>query len=102
MRKHAKTVAKGGFVTVKYVAIFLLKVYKATFSRWKGKKTCVYTPSCSVYSMEAYRSFGFFQGKLADFFASFALRPVGKGWFRPCANKPQGKDEVVCLMDLWE
>lgn len=90
MRKHAKTVARGGFVTVKYMAIFLLKVYKATFSRWKGKKTCIYTPSCSVYSMEAYRSFGFFKGSWLTFLRLLRCAPWGKGGFDPVPTNLRG------------
>ena len=45
------------------LAILLLKGYKATFSRWKGKR-CIYTPSCSVYAMEAYAEYGFFAATL--------------------------------------
>ena len=37
---------------MKYVCIALLKLYKATLSKLKGGKVCIYTPSCSVYSME--------------------------------------------------
>lgn len=44
---------------MKYVCIGLLKLYKATLSRLKGRKVCIYTPSCSVYSMEAYAEHGF-------------------------------------------
>ena len=48
---------------MKYLAIALLKLYKATLSKWKGKR-CIYTPGCSVYSMEAYEKFGFVKGSL--------------------------------------
>ncbi len=49
---------------MKYVAIWLLKLYKATLSPLKGKHTCIFTPSCSVYAMEAYREYGFVKGSI--------------------------------------
>ena len=52
---------RGGMRVVKYICIWLLKAYKATLSRVKGK-TCRFTPSCSVYGMEAFEAHGFFKG----------------------------------------
>lgn len=49
---------RGGMRVVKYICIWLLKAYKATLSRVKGK-TCRFTPSCSVYGMEAFEAHGF-------------------------------------------
>jgi len=68
---------------VKYVAIWLLKLYKATVSKWKGRKTCIYTPSCSVYSMEAYRKHGFFAGSWLTLKRLLRCGPWGKGGFDP-------------------
>lgn len=68
---------------MKYVAILLLKLYKATLSKWKGGKRCIYTPSCSVYSMEAYREFGFFKGSLLTLKRLLRCAPWGKGGFDP-------------------
>ncbi|MDD3831678.1 MAG: membrane protein insertion efficiency factor YidD [Clostridia bacterium] len=48
---------------MKWICIALLKAYKATLSKCKNK-TCIYTPSCSVYSMEAYEQYGFIRGTM--------------------------------------
>lgn len=67
---------------MKYIAIALLKLYKATISKWKGKR-CIYAPSCSVYSMEAYARFGFFKGSWLTFKRLVKCAPWGKGGFDP-------------------
>lgn len=67
---------------MKYVAIALLKLYKATISKWKGKR-CIYTPSCSVYSMEAYQKRGFVVGSWLTLKRLLRCAPWGKGGFDP-------------------
>ena len=74
---------QGGVAAMKYIAIALLKLYKATLSKLKGGKRCIYTPSCSVYSMEAYRSFGFFVGSWMTLKRLCRCAPWGKGGFDP-------------------
>lgn len=68
---------------MKYLAIALLKLYKATISKLKGKHTCIYSPSCSVYSMEAYKSFGFIKGTVLTIRRLARCAPWGKGGFDP-------------------
>lgn len=75
---------------MKYVAIFLLKVYKATFSRLKGRHTCIFTPSCSVYAMEAYREYGFVKGSWLTAKRLLRCRPNGKAGFDPLALNVKG------------
>lgn len=75
---------------MKYVAIALLKLYKATLSKWKGTKTCIYTPSCSVYSIEAYQSFGFWGGSWLTAKRLLRCAPWGKGGFDPVPQNLKG------------
>lgn len=76
---------------MKYVAIALLKLYKATLSKLKGGKRCIYTPSCSVYSMEAYMSFGFVKGSWLTLKRLLRCAPWGKGGFDPVPTNLKGK-----------
>lgn len=76
---------------MKYVCIGLLKLYKATFSKWKGGKKCIYCPSCSVYSMEAYAEFGFFRGTFLTLKRLLRCAPWGKGGFDPIPYNLKGK-----------
>ncbi len=75
---------------MKYVAIALLKVYKATISKIKGKR-CIFTPSCSVYSMEAYKEYGFFKGSWLTLRRLVRCAPWGKGGFEPIPTNLKGK-----------
>lgn len=75
---------------MKYVCIGLLKLYKATLSRLKGRKVCIYTPSCSVYSMEAYAD-GFFVGSWLTLKRLVRCAPWGKGGFDPVPVNLRGK-----------
>lgn len=75
---------------MKYIAIALLKLYKATLSKWKGAKRCIYTPSCSVYSMEAYEKFGFVKGSFFTVKRLLRCAPWGKGGFDPVPANLKG------------
>ena len=76
---------------MKYVAIALLKLYKATLSKLKVGKRCIYTPSCSVYSMEAYERHGFVVGSWLTLKRLLRCAPWGKGGFDPVPTNLRGK-----------
>lgn len=63
---------------MKWLAIGLLKLYKLTLSKLIGKN-CRYYPTCSVYSMEAYYSYGFFIGTFLTAKRLLRCTPWGKG-----------------------
>lgn len=63
---------------MRYVCILLLKLYKATLSKIIGRE-CKFTPTCSVYSMEAYREHGFFVGTYLTAKRLWRCSPWGKG-----------------------
>lgn len=62
---------------MKWICIALLKVYKAIISPLLGK-SCIYTPSCSVYAMEAYEEHGFFKGSFLTAKRVFSCNPWSK------------------------
>ena len=74
---------------MKYVAIALLKLYKGTISKIKGKR-CIFTPSCSVYGMEAYKEFGFVKGSWLTLRRVCRCAPWGKGGFDPIPTNLKG------------
>ncbi|MBA2500703.1 MAG: membrane protein insertion efficiency factor YidD [Chitinophagaceae bacterium] len=43
--------------------IWLIRFYQIVISPWFGPK-CRFTPSCSQYSLEAFKKFGLFKGFL--------------------------------------
>ncbi len=46
---------------MKYVLIFLVRLYQAGISPW-FPPSCRYTPTCSQYAVEALQKYGFFKG----------------------------------------
>jgi len=46
---------------MKYIAIFLIRLYQAGISPWFPPSSR-YTPTCSQYSVEAFKKHGFFKG----------------------------------------
>jgi len=75
---------------VRYVFIFLLKIYKAVLSPLVGK-TCIYTPTCSVYAMEAYREYGSVIGSWLTLKRLLKCGPWCKGRFDPVPYRLGGK-----------
>lgn len=75
---------------MKYICIALLKLYKATFSKLKGKR-CIFCPSCSVYAMEAYETHGFWVGSWLTLKRLLRCAPWGKGGFDPVPESLRGK-----------
>ena len=67
---------------MKYVCVELLRLYKNTLSKIKGKK-CIYTPSCSVYGIESFLAHGFFKGGWLTLKRVLRCAPWGKGGFDP-------------------
>ena len=72
------------------LAILLLKAYKATISKLLGKK-CIFTPSCSVYSMECYASYNFFYASWLTLKRLCRCAPWSKGGFDPVPYNKKGK-----------
>ena len=68
---------------MKRVCIALLKFYKKLLSPLKPYSTCIYYPTCSVYAMEAYETFGFFKGSFLTLRRLLTCTPWGKGGFDP-------------------
>lgn len=68
----------------------MLRLYKATISKLKGGKRCIFTPSCSVYSMEAYRRYGFVKGSLMTAKRLARCNPMNKGGFDPVPLNVKG------------
>lgn len=69
-------------LTMRYLAIGLLKLYKATLSKIIGRH-CIYTPTCSVYSMEAYANYNLLIASVMTLKRILRCAPWGKGGFDP-------------------
>ena len=65
-----------------YILIKLIKCYKFLISPLLGN-SCRYLPTCSDYSIEAFKTFGFFKGLLLSVKRILSCHPWGNSGFDP-------------------
>ena len=63
--------------------IFLIKVYRKIISALKGRPTCIYTPTCSQYAIEALEKYGFMKGSFLSIKRILRCHPFAKGGYDP-------------------
>ena len=78
---------------MKKILIYLIQFYRAHLSKLKGKGTCIYTPTCSEYAVEALEKHGALKGSLLAVFRILRCNPVAKGGYDPVpeVRKVKGK-----------
>ena len=69
-----------------YILIKLIKFYQYIASPLIGH-SCRYLPTCSEYSIEALKTFGFFKGFFLSFKRILSCHPWGNGGFDPVKKK---------------
>ena len=79
---------------MRWICIGMLKLYKIFLSPVMGKN-CLFYPTCSVYSMEAYRVHGFFRGSWLTAKRLVKCGPWSKGGFDPIPYKFGGSIKWV-------
>ncbi len=62
--------------------VFLIRVYQYTLSPYIGR-SCRYTPTCSVYSVEAIRKYGPFKGGWMALKGVVSCTPWGGSGYDP-------------------
>ena len=67
---------------MKYVLIFLIKVYQKTISPYKWTK-CPYYPTCSCYGLEAVQKYGAIKGGGLAVWRILRCNPFSKGGYDP-------------------
>ncbi len=67
---------------MKYVLIFLIKVYQNTFSRVMPP-SCRFYPSCSQYGVEALKKYGVFKGSWLTIKRVARCHPFNPGGYDP-------------------
>ena len=65
-----------------YVLVKLIKCYKFVISPLLGN-SCRYLPTCSEYSIESLKTFGFIKGSFLSLKRILSCHPWGKGGFDP-------------------
>ncbi len=73
---------KGSDRLLSFIAVYLIKVYKAVLSPVFGTK-CRFYPSCSQYGLEAIRKYGFFYGVPVLLSRLVRCNPLNDGGYDP-------------------
>ena len=73
-----------------YILIKFIKIYKYLISPLIGP-TCRYLPTCSEYSIEALKTYGFSKGLLLSFKRIMSCHPWGNSGFDPVKKEMKTK-----------
>ena len=73
-----------------YTLIKLIKFYRYLISPLLGQ-SCRYLPTCSEYSIEALRTYGFFKGLFLSIKRIFSCHPWSAGGFDPVKKEMKVK-----------
>jgi len=73
-----------------YILIKLIKCYKFLISPLFGQ-SCRYFPTCSEYSIDALKTYGFFKGIFFSFKRILSCNPWGSGGFDPVKKEMKAK-----------
>ena len=72
---------------MKYVCIWLIRLYQKFLSPLKGNPTCRFTPTCSAYAIEAFQKRGFFVGFFLTVWRILRCNPFCRGGYDPVPPK---------------
>jgi len=67
----------------KRVLIFIIKLYRKFISPLKGRPSCIYAPTCSLYAIEALEKHGFFKGTYLAIRRILRCHPFHDGGYDP-------------------
>ena len=65
------------------ILIKLIRCYQKFISPLKGRPTCIYTPTCSEYAIQALKKYGFFKGLFLSIKRVLRCHPFHKGGYDP-------------------
>lgn len=68
---------------MKTILIKIIQFYQKYLSPLKGKATCIYTPTCSQYAIEALEKYGLIKGGLLAAWRILRCNPFAKGGYDP-------------------
>ncbi len=73
---------------VKNFLLFLLKIYRKYITHILRSR-CIYTPSCSVYAIEALKKRKLFDALFLIVWRILRCNPIAKGGFDPVPDDPE-------------
>ena len=68
---------------MKKTVILVINLYQKFLSPLKGRPTCIYTPTCSQYAIEALEKYGFFYVSFLAVKRILRCHPFAKGGYDP-------------------
>ncbi len=68
--------------------ILLIRFYQKFISPLK-RPSCIYTPTCSAYALEAVKRFGFVKGGYLSLRRILRCHPFAKGGYDPVPHKEE-------------
>lgn len=68
---------------IKRFLIFLINVYRKVISPLKGRPTCIYTPTCSLYAIQALEKYGVAKGSYLAMRRFLRCHPFHEGGYDP-------------------
>lgn len=74
---------------MKYIGIAFVKFYQKILSPLL-KPNCRFYPTCSNYTIEAFKKHGFFKGIFLGSYRIFRCNPMSKGGFDPVPDNFKG------------
>lgn len=63
--------------------VLIINFYRKYISPLKGRPTCIYTPCCSLYALEAIEKYGAFKGLFLSLKRILRCHPFAKGGYDP-------------------
>ena len=68
---------------MKTILIKIIQIYQKYLSPLKWRSTCIYTPTCSQYAIEALEKYGLIKGGLLAAWRILRCNPFAKGGYDP-------------------
>ena len=68
---------------IKRILISIIKLYRKFISPLKGRPSCIYTPSCSLYAIQALEKYGIFKGMYLAVRRVLRCHPFREGGYDP-------------------
>ena len=72
---------------MKYIFIFIIKLYRRYVSALKRQPCCRFSPTCSQYALTAYEKHGFFKGTYLSVMRILRCNPFCKGGIDPVPER---------------
>lgn len=76
---------------MKYVCIWLIRLYQKFLSPLKRNPCCRFSPTCSAYAVEAFQKRGFFVGFGLTVRRILRCNPFGAGGYDPVPERKHKK-----------